>query len=132
MIKLFKWLNNKVESSAWWLAGYCIVVRIVCEKLFNSATDQAIYTFSIIWWTVFSFIGLKMFLRLFEETLPHYEIIQSAVNAVYIIFAPIAMLYFLAYHPLLGTFICAGWFLIVGICYMTCDIIKKRWKKKDI
>ena len=57
MIRFFKWFNNKIEMSALWLAGYCFILRIFCEKIFNSISNQTIYAIGMIIGIVFSFLA---------------------------------------------------------------------------
>ena len=126
MIKFFKWFNNKIEMSALWLAGYCFILRIFCEKIFNSISDQTIYAIGMIIGIVFSFLALKMTLRFYEEKIPNYNVFQLALSIIYFVIAPIFMLYFLAYHPLLGAMVGTILFIVTGLIYMVCDIHKKK------
>ena len=126
MIRFFKWFNNKIETSAWWLAGYCLILRIVLGNVFYSMSDQIFYTFAIILWIVLSFLAIKLTLRFYEKKLPNYSFFQLALNIVYIIIAPITMIYFLLYHPLLGTLLWLTWYVFVGIIFNICNHFEKK------
>ena len=126
MILFFKWFNSKVETSTLWFAGYCFVLRIFCDKFFHSISDQTFYTISIIWWTIFSFMISKGILKLYKDRIKHYSICQGDFNAVYFVCAPISIVYFLMFHPMLGNFFWIAIFFITGLIYMVCDIHKKK------
>lgn len=126
MIRFFKWFNSKVETSTLWFAGYCFVLRIFYDKFFHSISDQTFYTITIVIFIVFSFIISKSTLRLYKDSLPNYKIFRATLNIVYFVGSPIALFYFLTYHPLLGSIFGMILFIIIGLIYMACDIYKKR------
>ena len=105
MIGFFKWFNSKVEISTLWFAGYCFVLRIFCDKFFHSISDQTFYTISIIGWTVLSFFAWSTILKRFKEKMYSYKFWRTLFLLVYILGTPVCFVYFMVFHPLLGTFV---------------------------
>ena len=83
MTKPFRWFNDLIERSALWYAVYVIILRIICGNFFYSLSDQAFYTFSIIFWTVITYVAFKFVLKKLEKYLRYYEQYNSSVAQPY-------------------------------------------------
>ena len=105
MTKPFRWFNDLIERSALWYVVYIIVLRIICGNFFYSLSDQAFYTFAIIFWTVITYVAFKFVLKKLEKYLRYYEQYNFILNLFFIFVVPILIFFALIYHPLLGTFI---------------------------
>ena len=102
MTKPFKWFNDLIERSALWYVVYIIVLRIICGNFFYSLSDQSFYTFAIIFMSVSAYFAWKAVLK--KLSCKYYKVCINFFSITFLLIIPALCLYFLAYHPLLGTF----------------------------
>ena len=117
----FKWFNDLIERSALWYAVYVIVLRIICGNFFYSLSDQAFYTFAIIFFSIFDYIVCKLILKKFENHMRHYEQCNFTLILFFIFVVPVLIFYALIYHPLLGTFITMFFFILGAVALKVID-----------
>lgn len=101
----FKWFNDLIERSALWYAVYVIALKYFFAHFFGARSDEFMYTFSIIFWTVITYVAFKFVLKKLEKYLRYYEQYNFILNLFFIFVVPILIFFALIYHPLLGTFI---------------------------
>ena len=122
----FKWFNDLIERSALWYAVYIIALRIIFDRFFYSLSDQAFYTIAIIFMSISAYFAWKAVIKKLSNK--YYKVCINVFSITFLIIIPALCLYFLAYHPLLGTFF-AIIFALAG-CY-TIIIIDHFQAKKQ-
>ena len=122
----YKWVDDLAEKSGWWIVPYVIFLRIFIWKFYHSLSDQEFYTFAIIFLSIFSFFGIKLILKISINNAKHYKICLSVFSLIYVITTPIYAIYFLKYHPLLGTGISSIFILTLAMIYRFIMYIKNK------
>ena len=122
----YKWLDDLAEKSGWWIIPYSLLVRITIDKIFRTLTDQQGYTVAILFFSIMSFFGIKLILKTVKGDFQYYKICLYLLIIIYIIAVPIYTVYFLTYHPLLGSTISAIFFFSLAICYQIIMLIKNK------
>ena len=122
----YKWVDDLAEKSGWWIVPYVIFLRIFMWKFLHSISDQEFYTFAIIFLSIFSFFGIKLILKISINNAKHYKICLSVFSLIYVITTPIYAIYFLKYHPLLGTGISSIFILTLAMIYRFIMYIKNK------
>ena len=122
----YKWVDDLAEKSGWWIVPYVIFLRIFIWKFYHSLSDQEFYTFAIIFLSIFSFFGIKLILKISTNNAKHYKICLSVFSLIYVITTPIYAIYFLKYHPLLGTGISSIFILTLAMIYRFIMYIKNK------
>ena len=122
----YKWVDDLAEKSGWWIVPYVIFLRIFIWKFYHSPSDQEFYTFAIIFLSIFSFFGIKLILKITINNAKHYKICLSVFSLIYIITTPVYAIYFLKYHPLLGTGISSIFILTLAMIYRFIMHIKNK------
>ena len=95
-------------------------------KFLHSISDQQGYTIAIIFFSVFSFFEIKLILKITISDKKHYKICLSVFSLIYVITTPIYAIYFLTYHPLLGSAISAIFVLTLAMIYRFIMHIKNK------
>ena len=111
----FKWFNDLIERSALWYAVYVIALKYFFAHFFGARSDEFMYTFSIIFWTVITYVAFKFVLKKLEKYLRYYEQYNFILNLFFIFVVPILIFFALIYHPLLGTFITMFFFILGAV-----------------
>ena len=122
----YKWVDDLAEKSGWWIVPYVIFLRIFIWKFYHSLSDQEFYTFAIIFLSIFSFFGIKLILKISINNAKHYKICLSVFSLIYVITTPIYAIFFLKYHPLLGTGISSIFILTLAMIYRFIMYIKNK------
>ena len=122
----YKWVDDLAEKSGWWIVPYVIFLRIFMWKFLHSISDQQGYTIAIIFFSVFSFFEIKLILKITISDKKHYKICLSVFSLIYVITTPIYAIYFLTYHPLLGSAISAIFVLTLAMIYRFIMHIKNK------
>ena len=122
----YKWVDDLAEKSGWWIVPYVIFLRIFIWKFYHSLSDQEFYTFAIIFLSIFSFFGIKLILKISINNAKHYKICLSVFSLIYVITTPLYAIYFLTYHPLLGSAISAIFVLTLAMIYRFIMHIKNK------
>ena len=122
----YKWVDDLAEKSGWWIVPYVIFLRIFMWKFLHSISDQQGYTIAIIFFSVFSFFEIKLILKISINNTKHYKICLSVFSLIYVITTPIYAIYFLTYHPLLGSAISAIFVLTLAMIYRFIMHIKNK------
>lgn len=122
----FKWFNDLIERSALWYAAYIIALKYFFAHFFGARSDEFMYTACIITFTVFSYLSLKLLLKLKKDKLNNYNLYLKILNICYLIPIPCFMLFLLLYHPLLGTLLSMTVFFITGFSFIICNKIQAK------
>ena len=122
----FKWFNDLIERSALWYAVYVIALKYFFARFFGARSDEFMYTVCIITFTVFSYLALKLLLKLKKDKLNNYNIYLKILNIFYLIPIPCVMLFLLLYHPLLGTLLSMAVFFITGFAFIIYNKIQAK------
>ena len=122
----YKWVDDLAEKSGWWIVPYVIFLRIFMWKFLHSISDQQGYTIAIIFFSVFSFFEIKLILKITISDKKHYKKCLSVFSLIYVITTPLYAIYFLTYHPLLGSAISAIFVLTLAMIYRFIMHIKNK------
>ena len=122
----YKWVDDLAEKSGWWVVPYSLLVRISIDNAFITFKEQQVYTVSILFFSLMSFFSIKLILKTVKGDFRYYKICLYLLIVIYIIAVPIYTVYFLTYHPLLGSAISAIFFFSLAICYQIIMRIKNK------
>ena len=122
----YKWVDDLAEKSGWWIGPYVLFLRISIDKVFRTLTDQQGYTVAILFFSAMFFWGATMFLKLYKDSFRCYKTLLYSFTFFYFIVSPIYVIYFLTYHPLLGSSISCISFLALAYSYTKVKHIKEK------
>ncbi len=122
----YKWVDDLAEKSGWWIVPYVIFLRIFMWKFLHSISDQQGYTIAIIFFSAVFFWGATIFFKLYKDSCKYYKTLLYSFTVIYFIVSPIYVIYFLTYHPLLGSTISCISFLALAYSYA----VVKQFKEK--
>lgn len=122
----YKWVDDLAEKSGWWIIPYVIFLRIFMWKFLHSLSDQEFYTVAIILLSAVFFWGATIFLKLYKYSFKYYKTLLYSFTIIYFIISPVYIIYFLTYHPLLGSTISAAAFLVLAYSYAAVKHFKEK------
>ena len=122
----YKWVDDLAEKSGWWIIPYVIFLRIFMWKFLHSIPEQQAYAFAIIFLSLFSFFEIKLILKITISDKKHYKVCLSVFSLIYVITTPLYAIYFLTYHPLLGSAISVIFVLTLAMIYRFIMHIKNK------